>query len=173
MCVFCGHSEKNGHVSLPALISSRPWDTGLWIAVDVTIHTGFTTLSTFASVIQQIHYMAKWRDVKQAAFSKALQATKENGLLLGGSGHKVDAVLFFTRGYHCCKGHSQSTNLLSQNSGVITQWHLIFCFGKCFVRKVFWLRRLLFLQVYKSVCWIMEYSNAMAWGLANKDGTGL
>ncbi|KAG4410962.1 hypothetical protein IFR04_015909 [Cadophora malorum] len=65
----------------------------------VTIFSGFTALSTFASVIQQIHYASAWFVIKEAQFQKAVESQTRKGLAFGGAAQIVDQVLFFIQFY--------------------------------------------------------------------------
>ncbi|PVH80644.1 hypothetical protein DL98DRAFT_515304 [Cadophora sp. DSE1049] len=65
----------------------------------VTIFSGFTALSTFASVIQQIHYAAAWVVIKEAQFQKAVESQTRKGLAFGGAAQIVDQVLFYIQFY--------------------------------------------------------------------------
>ncbi len=65
--------------------------------LDVTIFSAFTALSTFASIIQQLHYATAWEVIKQAQFDKALASQKRKGLAFGGAAQIVDQVLFYIR----------------------------------------------------------------------------
>lgn len=64
---------------------------------DVTIFSGFTALSSIASVGQQIHYATAWRVIKEAQFHRAVDTLTNKGLAFGGAAHPVDIVLFFIR----------------------------------------------------------------------------
>jgi hypothetical protein len=68
-------------------------------AIDVTIFSSFTALSTVASIIQQLHYATSWVIIKEAQFNKAIESLKHPGLALGGAAQPVDEVLFFIRKY--------------------------------------------------------------------------
>ncbi|KAK0106940.1 hypothetical protein ONS95_003655 [Cadophora gregata] len=65
----------------------------------VTIFSGFTALSTFASLIQQIHYAAAWEVIKEAQFHKAVESQTRKGLAFGGAAQIVDQVLFYIQFY--------------------------------------------------------------------------
>jgi hypothetical protein len=66
-------------------------------AIDVTIFSAFTALSTLGSIIQQLHYATSWVVIKEAQFDKAVQSLDHPGLALGGAAQPVDVVLFFIR----------------------------------------------------------------------------
>lgn len=104
----------------------------LMVETDVTIHSSFTSLSTLASIIQQIHFAIRWRVIKEAQFNKAIRATILPGLTFVGGAHPVDMALFFIRKHdnpHKCFLLHGKANIREQSSGVITLWHLIFSFG--------------------------------------------
>ncbi|CZR59817.1 uncharacterized protein PAC_09711 [Phialocephala subalpina] len=65
----------------------------------VTIFSGFTALSTAASIAQQFHYATSWVIIKQAQFDKAVLALTHKGLAFGGAAQIVDQVLFFIQFY--------------------------------------------------------------------------
>ncbi|KAE8448058.1 hypothetical protein EG329_009823 [Mollisiaceae sp. DMI_Dod_QoI] len=65
----------------------------------VTIFSGFTALSTAASLVQQLHYATSWVVIKQAQFDKALLALTHKGLAIGGAAQIVDQVLFYIQFY--------------------------------------------------------------------------
>lgn len=63
----------------------------------MTIFSCFTALSTFASIVQQIHYATNWEAVQQAKYEKAVLAAVDPGLTFVGGAHQTDVVLFFIR----------------------------------------------------------------------------
>jgi hypothetical protein len=65
---------------------------------DITLLAFFASLSSTASIIQQIHYLAAWEKVKQAAYDKAVESIKNPSLAIGGAAEKTDVVLFRIRG---------------------------------------------------------------------------
>ncbi|KAG4434667.1 hypothetical protein IFR05_009842 [Cadophora sp. M221] len=65
----------------------------------VTIFSGFTALSSLASVIQQVHYAVAWVVIKEAQFQKAVESQTRKGLAFGGAAQIVDQVLFFIQFY--------------------------------------------------------------------------
>ncbi|KAF8851897.1 hypothetical protein BDZ45DRAFT_129285 [Acephala macrosclerotiorum] len=65
----------------------------------VTILSGFTALSTAASIAQQFHYATSWVIIKQAQFDKAVLALTHKGLAFGGAAQIVDQILYFIQFY--------------------------------------------------------------------------
>lgn len=65
--------------------------------LDVTILASFTALSSFASIIQQVHYGIAWERIKQAEFNKAVASVRAPALALGGSAELGDVILFTIR----------------------------------------------------------------------------
>ena len=97
---------------------------------DVTLHSCFTSLSTLASIIQQIFFAVGWRAIKEAQFNKAIRALSLPGLTFVGGAHPVDMALFFIRTYLQTLASRPSFNASPQSSGVTIPWHLIFSFGE-------------------------------------------
>ncbi|CZT44969.1 uncharacterized protein RSE6_05232 [Rhynchosporium secalis] len=65
----------------------------------VTIVSGFTCISTLASVGQQIHYAVSWEIIKIAQFEKAVESQLRKGTSIGGGAQIVDQWLFFIQFY--------------------------------------------------------------------------
>jgi hypothetical protein len=65
--------------------------------VVVTIFSAFTSLSTLASIGEQIHYAIAWKSIKQAGFEKAVEGLKKAGTVYGDAVVPIDRVLYFIR----------------------------------------------------------------------------
>ncbi|RKF79329.1 putative glycoside hydrolase [Golovinomyces cichoracearum] len=60
----------------------------------VTLVSTFTALSTFASIVQQVHFVANWSIIRKAHFEEAMQKLLRHGVAFGGAGETWDVVLF-------------------------------------------------------------------------------
>ncbi|KAH8596385.1 hypothetical protein B0O99DRAFT_593705 [Bisporella sp. PMI_857] len=60
----------------------------------ITMLASFAATSTFASIIQQVHYATSWVAIKEAQYKKALKSVEIPGLALGGASETTDVVLF-------------------------------------------------------------------------------
>ncbi|RKF65468.1 putative glycoside hydrolase [Erysiphe neolycopersici] len=65
----------------------------------VTLFSGFSVLSTFASIIHQIHYVANWKDLRMAHYQQAVESYQRHGIAFGGVGETWDVVLFYFQFY--------------------------------------------------------------------------
>ncbi|CAL3967470.1 unnamed protein product [Diplocarpon coronariae] len=65
----------------------------------VTIISGFTSLSTFASIVEQIHYAVAWVTIKEAQYEKAVESQYRQGLQFRRAALQLDSVLFFIQFY--------------------------------------------------------------------------
>lgn len=63
----------------------------------MNIFSTFTAISTFASIIQQIHYVVDWHEIKHAQYEQAVRSLDHPALAFGGAAEKADIVLFYTR----------------------------------------------------------------------------
>jgi len=66
-------------------------------SVVVTIFSAFTSLSTLASIIEQIHYAIAWEAIKQAGYESAVNGLERAGIVYGDAVIPVDRVLYFIR----------------------------------------------------------------------------
>jgi len=57
----------------------------------------FSAISTFASIIQQIHYATSWRFVKIAQYEKAIKSQTIEGAAFQVAAGPTDTVLFTIR----------------------------------------------------------------------------
>lgn len=84
------------------------WNMELWvqlpffhdhllIAVVVTIFSAFTSLSTLASIGQQIHFAISWETIHQAEYESAVEGLKRARIVYGNAVVIVDSVLYYIR----------------------------------------------------------------------------
>ncbi|CAG8972477.1 hypothetical protein HYALB_00001167 [Hymenoscyphus albidus] len=59
----------------------------------------FTSVSTFASIIQQIHYAVHWRNIKQLQYERALENLRHPARAFGGAAGGLDDALFYIQFY--------------------------------------------------------------------------
>ncbi|SZF06291.1 unnamed protein product [Blumeria hordei] len=75
----------------------------------VTFFSVFTVVSTFASIIQQIHFVANWNIIKQGHFEHVMDKMHRHGIAFGGAGETWDLVLFYIQ-FYCY--NAMSLNIL-------------------------------------------------------------
>ncbi|EPQ61896.1 hypothetical protein BGT96224_4631, partial [Blumeria graminis f. sp. tritici 96224] len=92
-------SPTSSHASF--LDTNRP--------ADVTFFSVFTVVSTFASIIQQIHFVANWNIIKQGHFEHVMDKMHRHGIAFGGAGETWDLVLFYIQ-FYCY--NAMSLNIL-------------------------------------------------------------
>lgn len=70
-------------------------DTGLW--TDVAFLAGFTSLSTTASIVQQVHTMVSWRDIKIQQYKDPAAFRDDAEIYITGASTGLDLLLFYMR----------------------------------------------------------------------------
>jgi hypothetical protein len=68
-----------------------------FLSTDVLILSALVTLSTVASIIQQIHYAVDWRDVKEATFKLRQKGIPDAGGAISDGKYGLPLVTFWIR----------------------------------------------------------------------------
>ncbi|KAI6248011.1 hypothetical protein HI914_03418 [Erysiphe necator] len=65
----------------------------------VTLISGFSVLSTLASIFHQIHYVANWKMLRMAHYQQTVKIYHRHGIAFAGVGETWDVVLFYFQFY--------------------------------------------------------------------------
>ncbi len=85
----CGCSENPSLCVLPRAL--------LIICLDVALLAFFTSLSTLASIIQQIHTIINWEGLKTAQYLYVQDTVGNPEIVIAGASYGLDLVLFYIR----------------------------------------------------------------------------
>ena len=81
--MLISNNEKTGCEPFSSYCTTLPRLNLLTFFVDVTLITAFVTLSTTASIIQQVYYACEWRTVKTVALQQAKASAHQPSLAYG------------------------------------------------------------------------------------------